>query len=1283
MKKYLLNLVILLVFVSVSRVTLATTYYVNPSTPDIKSIIGDALSGDIIEFETGLYSQLGLVGVPSGVTLRSTDIEDWSIIRTTVIENAAIVTSGTLDIHGLTFTGAAAEYPNYTIHGMGCNLDVENCNFIGTAPSTIHVFSDSQADIKRSQFRFDGTQKITASNSDVNIDNCLFDYYTRIAMDVWPPDAGTYYLDVVRCTFQFNDPDYVISVSGDCRARVRNSIFDHLGTRTVLTSVGADAFIMNCCLPYRVEDYSSAYVDMIDNIHLDPLLVSSPEPYENYKLQDGSPCIDASVYVSIKDAGIEDWLDIDFNSRVNNYNADIGAWEHPGARQPRTWYVDCQSTYPLPDGTNWAKAFPTIQEALNVCGVGDIIMVAPGQYNENLDLDAPKHNKLTLQSSTLQPYTTIIQSSETNRIIDVHGLEYVSIKGFTFTGSTGGAVAFRECGAGCKIMNCVITDNSASGPASIYQLGGGIYCEDSTLEVINCLIKQNAALGNGGAAYKAGTGIMNLKNCTIYGNASGIYNDGYTSNLKAYNTLFWNNGMNDYSNSYAYDCWSEQESDPDPQFIKAPDVLWLAEGSGCIDAGDNYNYPGGSSNPDPSTDLSGNERFFDGDEDDTITIDIGAYEYQPVFPRIYVDADSDDYDGSSWLTPFKYLQDALEAARESEGYVKEIWVADGSYYPDIRKENLPPGTGVREESFHLIDGLKMYGGFQGVSAEFPHGESSIQERSEDKSQYPSVLNGDIDDDAQERDFSTRSSDRGKPPGSGGIDEIGDSYNVVTALNIDSGGLDRFTVQNGNADGTLANSNGAGAVVINSTFKIIDCTFAYNVAAGRGGGMYLVLSDPNLLGCTFIENKSDFGAAIFNYLSSPSIQECVFISNDATAGGAIFNHTSCSPLIESCIFQDNSASGGTASGGAIANETDCSTKIVNSVFAENTAMDGGALLGWYLCDLSVINCTCAYNEAGTEGHGGGLYMNSSYSTASIYNSIFWNNSVGDELTLDAQISPQYNADIQYCCVNEIETTNNNINDGPRFQNPKPQANIIGPSHDGDESFYLNADSPCIDWGLNDFVPEYLYKDIAGYKRIQNEIVDLGAYEIGNEEPDDVIVVLCWIDESCGQVTSYHDNVSGGEQLYADDVAEFEATVDRQLWPVMAKCFDLPSSYGQHIIPDGALPPDDIIIGDFPRTPTLLDFTNDFKDLVSDANPLYILLAVDNSGSMEESTIEPEYDEFRDWLAFRYPRAVINPDDDDCISPTEQWIKSMNDFIVEYVEGKSVRGYGTSSWPGDGY
>ena len=70
-----------------------------------------------------------------------------------------------------------------------------------------------------------------------------------------------------------------------------------------------------------------------------------------------------------------------------------------------------------------------------------------------------------------------------------------------------------------------------------------------------------------------------------------------------------------------------------------------------------------------------------------------------------------DEDGTTWAKAFKYLQDALA---EADGLTNDqIWVRAGEYFVDQDCAN-PDGTGLRTATFELVEGVKLYGGFDGT-----------------------------------------------------------------------------------------------------------------------------------------------------------------------------------------------------------------------------------------------------------------------------------------------------------------------------------------------------------------------------------------------------------------------------------------------------------------------------------------------------------------------------------------------------------------------------------------
>ncbi len=274
----------------------------------------------------------------------------------------------------------------------------------------------------------------------------------------------------------------------------------------------------------------------------------------------------------------------------------------------------------------------------------------------------------------------------------------------------------------------------------------------------------------------------------------------------------------------------------------------------------------------------------------------------PVFSAvIYVNPDANGANnGTSWENAFYNLHDALSAAQ----YGDEIWAAQGIYYPH------PWASANRDASFHIPNGVKMYGGFSGS-------EQNREER--DWTANLTILSG-----------------------ANGLEPNGlnDAYTVVYLENCDSTTLlDGFELREG-----LANSNSdsdpysgrrknGGAAYLYAagagnfcTPRFVNCRFVANIASGRGGAIMGLGTNggyvcPRFRACTWQYNSagSDGGAFyIQNQEGENSIgatfrlDSCQMVLNHveegtstSTAGGAFFSAANGNrAVVENCFFFGN-------------------------------------------------------------------------------------------------------------------------------------------------------------------------------------------------------------------------------------------------------------------------------------------------------------------------------------------------------------------------------------------
>lgn len=336
-------------------------------------------------------------------------------------------------------------------------------------------------------------------------------------------------------------------------------------------------------------------------------------------------------------------------------------------------YVDLNSPNPTAPYVDWATAARRIQDAIDVAGAGDGIVVTNGMYVGGVTVTAP-----LMLVSVNGPLFTVINGGGTNQSVSL--TNGASLYGFTVTNGVADSGGGVWCAASATITNCLITGNWANVGGGVFggtisastltrnfatNSGGGVSdglvynsiltgnetvgplgaygggAAQSTL--YKCLIATNSAsvrigLGGsgggaaGGALYQCillgnqareGGGIdgSTLYNCTVVGNGAEI--GGGTYFATAYNSIVYYNfyGEN-YISEFDHSCTTGIQIDDggnisvEPGFIDLPGGnLRLQTNSPCINSGNNaYVYE--------AADLNGNPRVVSG------TVDIGAYEFQ-------------------------------------------------------------------------------------------------------------------------------------------------------------------------------------------------------------------------------------------------------------------------------------------------------------------------------------------------------------------------------------------------------------------------------------------------------------------------------------------------------------------------------------------------------------------------------------------------------------------------------------------------------------------------------
>lgn len=376
--------------------------------------------------------------------------------------------------------------------------------------------------------------------------------------------------------------------------------------------------------------------------------------------------------------------------------------------------------------------------------------------------------------------------------------------------------------------------------------------------------------------------------------------------------------------------------------------------------------------------------------------------------------------GSDWANAYTSLQTALAAAAGSGGAITEIWVASGTYKPTSAAD--------RTATFTLLDGVGVYGGFNGT-------ESARSQRDADSN--VTILSGDI-----------------AVPGGGD-----NSFHVVTGSGTNATAvLDGFTVTGGQATGFSPDDNGGGFLCISGSPTVNDIVITGNTASVRGGGTYCEGSSPLVTGSAFYGNMADTGGGMSNFAGSvPRVAGCTFSGNSADFGGGMANEGNSNARISRCDFCANTAASGgggmsnqasgpfvancrfggnTATFGAgLFNDQASRPVVVNDVFAGNVALEsGGGMQNLASSNGSVFNSTFVGNRA--DLNGGGMASSGLSFGVQVESSIFWQNedtagTLMDESAQIYDVGPP--SMVAFSCVQGLATFtgSNNIPLDPLF------------------------------------------------------------------------------------------------------------------------------------------------------------------------------------------------------------------------------------------------------------
>jgi len=294
--------------------------------------------------------------------------------------------------------------------------------------------------------------------------------------------------------------------------------------------------------------------------------------------------------------------------------------------------------------------YTSIQEGINASADGDTVLVYPGRYYENTDLNGKTITLASLEMTTGDPeyiHTTIIDGNQTGCCVAVHNGE----------------------GEGTEIHGLTLT-NGIGFLNGTRRYGGGLYIRDSYSNIVNCIVRYNSARIGGGILVSGG--IVYLEGTTVRNNHASKSGGGLgctrlTSSLE----FSFDNRCNVYDNHspYGWDIYDAFDANVGMVTDIILDTLSVENVFG-------YNIYQGDS--------SYNQNY------EGMEFDVLHYKYSRVEEDIYIAPDGDNRNsGLSFYEPLQTISHAMQIISADVDNPRTIYLDEGVYDCQNNNQQFP------------------------------------------------------------------------------------------------------------------------------------------------------------------------------------------------------------------------------------------------------------------------------------------------------------------------------------------------------------------------------------------------------------------------------------------------------------------------------------------------------------------------------------------------------------------------------------------------------------------